>query len=164
MPINYEPPHRWDPRMDQLMMLRSVRVSAEVLASCQGHAYQMLRWTAATYKKLPPPTWEERLERCETLSSKIVAANLILLAQRVRSQPLPTFLRPYERLTLSGLGRRTEVTEAMKASRGHLGQTDFYVTLIVAPGLLFGRFANPWKGIPPCARIQTGRGTVSPDP
>lgn len=137
----------WDPKMDQILMWRSMGISLRRMPSqlTWASSGQRLKELSAKYGKIGPPTWEERLEKCETLSHKILAANLMILACRIRGSTIPRFLLSFERQALSGLGRKTEVLEAMRLSGADLSQTDWYVTHRLAPELLTARLQNPWR-------------------
>lgn len=133
----------WDPRVDQIRMLKSLGLSMNSIADSLHMSRARVRQLAERFPD--PPPIEERMERASTPALKSLTANLHILTLRIRREPIPTWLRPWESPALSGSGRRDEVLQQMRADGATLEQTEFYVTKTLAPGLIDARTARDFR-------------------
>lgn len=139
-----QPQKRWDPRADQIRMLRSLGLSWAAVAASLRLSTTRLDQIRLKYESLGPPTIEERLERLQTPGEKRLGANLIALSCRLQSLPVPKILREWESPSLSGIGPSRAVLELMRKDQALPEHTDFYVTKILAPELIDAKLPNPW--------------------
>lgn len=137
-------PKRWDPRMDQIRMLRSLGLSQAAIADSLRISPERVRQLCSKYEPNPPPSLEERLEKAQTPWEKRLIANLFVLSHRVQSLPVPKILREWESPSLSGIGPSRAVLDQMRQDQASLSAVDFYVTKFLAPDLIDAKLPNPW--------------------
>lgn len=140
--------HRWNPKLDQIKMWRSIGFSYERVSEAMSISQQRVIQIDQRFRKTPPPSPAERLEVAKTLYEKLMTANLLILSAKIKNEPIPTILNPWERQNLSGIGPCRVVLDLMKQDEADRAQANFYVTKTLCPALLTADLPNYWVNLP----------------